>query len=447
MTNGPLLGPLGARLALAFTVVALGAIGLLTGLTIVAAQGDVSSLYRQQQADTLGAVTEAAATAYTEVHGWPGADLSAAEALASETGAGLTVLDGAGKPVTSVPGPAAGGFGSSRASAVIVDGARVGTAVLRFSDTGLPNPDRRLRDALVRSVAIGAGLAAALALGVTFVVSRRLTRPIVALTGVARAMERGDRDARVVGRRGPGELSELAGAFNEMADSLAREDALRRSLVADVAHELRTPVTVLQASTEALRDGVVEPTASQLSSLHDEVLRLETMVEDLETLSSAEAAGLRLERRPVDLAEVARRCVEALRPRFEAAGVEVTSTLREAVVAGDPGRLGQVATNLLANAMKFTPPGGRVTVKVGEEGDVVRLEVSDTGVGITAEDADHVFERFWRGSQATGTTGSGIGLAVVAELVRAHGGAVRVSSVPGEGSSFVVTLPRAARES
>jgi signal transduction histidine kinase len=277
---------------------------------------------------------------------------------------------------------------------------------------------------------------------VAVAVSRRITRPLVALTDVARSMEAGDRDVRVAGPAGPGELRELAAAFNQMADALAREDALRRALVADVAHELRTPITILQASTEALADGVVQPTARELSSLHDEAVRLARMVEDLETLSAAEAAGLRLERRVVDLADVARDAVEALRQQFEAAPVRLDTRLSPVAVAGDPARLAQVVTNLLTNALKFTPAGGEATVEVSADDGSARLEVTDSGIGIGAGDIDHVFERFWRGSRVSRVAGSGIGLAVVAELVRAHDGSVSVASAPGEGARFVVILPR-----
>jgi two-component system sensor histidine kinase BaeS len=314
--------------------------------------------------------------------------------------------------------------------------------VLRFSETSLPGPDLRLRDALVRTVAIAAGLAALLALGVAVVVSRRITRPVVALTDVARTMEAGDRDVRVSGPAGPGELRELAAAFNRMADALAREDALRKAVVADVAHELRTPITILQAATEALVEGVVRPTARELSSVHDEAVRLGRMVEDLETLSAAEAAGLRLERRVVDLADVARDAVEALRQQFDAASVRLDIRLSPVAVAGDPARLAQVVTNLLTNALKFTPSGGEATIEVSADNGTARLGVTDTGIGISAGEIDHVFERFWRGDRASRAAGSGIGLAVVAELVRVHGGSVRVASTPGEGASFVVTLPR-----
>ncbi len=168
------------------------------------------------------------------------------------------------------------------------------------------------------------------------------------------------------------------------------------------------------------------------------------MIEDLEALASAEAAGLRLERRTQPLAAVVRGAVEALAPQFETAEIEVSATLDEDVaVDGDAARLGQVVRNLLANALKFTPPGGRVEVEVASARGSALLAVRDTGPGIPEEELPRVFDRFWRGTRARGTAGSGIGLAVVDELVRAHGGAVSVRNAEGGGAVFSVELPLA----
>jgi two-component system sensor histidine kinase BaeS len=228
-----------------------------------------------------------------------------------------------------------------------------------------------------------------------------------------------------------------------MADAVDREDRLRRGLVADVAHELRTPLALLQATLEAMTDGVVEATPAQLSALHDDVLRLGRIVEDLETLAHAEAASLRLEPHPVDLAEVAAGGVESLRPHFEAAGLQILSNVAPVIVEGDRQRLRQVVTNLLTNALKYTPHGGRVEVRVSAHAGVAHLEVSDTGPGIPPDELPHVFRRFWRGDAARDVTGSGIGLTVVAEVVRAHRGTVLVESPLGGGTRVVVMVPAA----
>jgi two-component system sensor histidine kinase BaeS len=232
-----------------------------------------------------------------------------------------------------------------------------------------------------------------------------------------------------------------------MADTIERESALRRALVADVAHELRTPVTVLQASCEALLDGIEESTPDRLASLHEEVLRLGRLVGDLETLSSAEAARLGLLRALVDLREIVDQAADRLAAYFEAGELTLERELERTDVIGDSSRLAQVVDNLLGNALKFTPPGGRVVVEARSMGDVAVLRVSDSGPGIPADELPYVFERFWRGERARGVAGSGIGLAVVAELVEAHGGQVEVASAPGEGAVFTVRLPRASASS
>ncbi len=226
-----------------------------------------------------------------------------------------------------------------------------------------------------------------------------------------------------------------------MAASLEREDLLRRALVADVAHELRTPVAILQAETEALADGIATPSAQTLNSLHEEAVRLGRMVEDLQTLASANAAGLDLHRRPLDLGRVAADAADSLAARFRAENIELQQQLPPTTVLGDPQRLHQVAANLLANAAKFTPAGGTVTVRSFADGNEAVLEVCDTGPGIPEDERTLVWDRFYRGRAGRLAAGSGIGLAVVKELVDAHGGTVTVDGATIGGARFVVRLP------
>ena len=337
----------------------------------------------------------------------------------------------------------AGHPGTQLSAPVAVRGQPVGTAVVRFSGSGLGGAEHTLRTALLRAIAGAAGLAALLALVVGLAVARRITRPVERMITVTRAMGGGDRAARVGPVTAPGELRELATAFDQMADTLDRQEQLRRDLVADVAHELRTPVAILQAGHEALLDGVVEATPDQLTSLRDEVLRLARMVDDLQTLAAADAATLHLSLRRCDLAEVAAAAVDSLAGRFEAGGLTVERQLTPAWVLADQRWLHQVITNLLTNALKFTLPGGRVTVRAEASGGSAVLRVTDTGAGIPAGELPHIFERFWRGRQAAQTSGSGIGLAVAAELTRAHGGQLTAGSQPGRGTEMTLTLPAA----
>ena len=325
----------------------------------------------------------------------------------------------------------------------MVRGTPVGVAVARFTGSGLAAANHTLQTALLRAIAGAAGLAAVLALLTGLAVAGRITRPVGKLIAATRAMGRGDRTARVGPIPAPGELRELATAFDQMADTLDRQELLRRALVADVAHELRTPIAVLQAGHEALLDGVAEPTPGELASLRDEVLRLARMVGDLQTLAAAEAAALQLALQRCDLAEVGATAADSLAGQFETTGVTLERQLAPAEVLADPGRLHQVITNLLTNALKFTPAGGRVTLSTRPAGGNRVLQVTDTGVGIPAGELPHIFERFWRGQRATHVSGSGIGLSVAAELARAHGGRLAVSSEPGHGTQMTLTLPAA----
>jgi two-component system sensor histidine kinase BaeS len=450
-------GTLQTRLLAAFLGVALAAIAVLAGGILWASRGDVNDLVRRQRQAALADTATALADAYREASGWTGADLRAAHALAAAAGAALEVKNASGT-VVFAPGqglgrgrPAAPGreqplrlseLGPPKTAPVEVSGERVGTVTLRFPKKALPPAESRLRRALTETTLIAAAVAVAVALVVGAAVAGWIRRPLRRLIGAVQRLEEGDRTARA-NLAAPGELGELALAVDRMASSLEREDELRKALVSDVAHELRTPVAVLQAECESLLDGISKPTRSRISSLHDEVLRLGRLVEDLEALSYAEAAGLHLERRRLDLAKVARTIVELYEPQFAAAEVELATRLDPAFVNGDEARLGQVVRNLLANALKFTPAGGRVEVAVEQEGEQARLSVTDTGSGIPEQELEHVFERFWRGEGAGGTEGSGIGLAVVSELVRAHEGSVEVESREGEGSAFVVVFPAA----
>lgn len=450
-------GSLRRRLLAAFALVAAVAVGAFAGLTLWSGRGDVQHLVARQQAAAAAGAGTAAADAYRAAGGWTGADLRAARAVAVTAGAALVVRD-AGGAVVAAPGRGMGmgmgagpmatatGTGPTATAAVVVDGRHVGTVALRFSTSALPPAERQLRDALSRTALYGAAIAILVALAVAYVVAVGITRPLERLTDAVARLRAGDRSARA-NLTAPGELGVLALEVDAMAAQLEREDELRKALTADVAHELRTPVSILRAHCEAIVDGVEEPTPELMSSLYEEVIRLGDLIEDVQTLSAAEAAGLRLARGPVDVADVVRSSVALLAPHAEAAGIAVVTAGvdvdADAIVAGDAARLAQVVRNLLLNAFKFTPPGGRVELSIERHVDRVLLRVTDTGTGIPPVDLPHVFERFWRGSGAGGTRGSGIGLAVVEELVRAHGGAVAVASEPGNGTTFTVDLPAA----
>jgi signal transduction histidine kinase len=436
-------GPIWLRLALAFVAVALAAVALAAGLTAAMTAADVSQLAGQQRQELTAAIAVAAGAAWHRTDSWAAAELAPVLDLTAKTGADAQIRDQAGRTVAVTPGFARRASRPQTSTPIVVGGQRVGQAVVRFTGSGLGGADQVLQAGLLRAIAGASGLAALLALVTGLAIARRITRPVARLIAVTRAVGQGDLAARVGRIRAPGELSELATAFDQMTDTLDRQEQLRRDLVAEVAHELRTPIAILQAGHEALLDGVAEPTPVQFASLRDEVLRLARIVGDLQTLAEADAAALHLTLSRTDLAGIAATAADSLAGRFEAAGIAVDRRLSAVEVLADAGRLHQVITNLLTNALKFTPAGGKVTIEAGPVGGGAVLRVSDTGAGIPADELPRVFERFWRGRQASRTSGSGIGLAVAAELARAHGGELTATSSDGHGTQLTLTLPRA----
>ena len=449
---------LSSRLALAFVAVAIGAVVLLAALTLLATNSQVSSLVASEQQSTVRAVDAALDQAYRASGGWPAADLSSAYSLAASGDARLTVRYPSGGIVAienansvqmmdSIMGVMHGGsytsppLGPPVRRALTVHGSTVGFAILRFPASGLTTAQQRVRNALESTVLLGAGLASLLALVVAWLVSRRITRPLVRLTETVRSIESGHRHARASQSSAPGEVGELAASFDRMADALHHEDVLRRQLLADVAHELRTPITIVQVTLEQMVDGAVPVTSDRIASLGDDVLRLGRLVQDLETLAAAEAAGLSMVKEPVNVASVATSVAEVLQPAFRAAEVNLVLQLHDAMIDGDAARIAQIVTNLLTNALKFSPEHAAVVLRVTATDGLARLEVIDHGPGIEAAEIPYLFDRFWRGSAGRRTSGSGIGLAVVAGLVAAHGGRVEVSSQPGQGARFTALFP------
>jgi two-component system sensor histidine kinase BaeS len=439
-------GSLAARLALSFIAVAVLAVAIGAALSVVLTSHDINVMVQQRRDDlTSSLLVDAASTYNSGRPGWTDADLRPALDLASQSGTDVAVLDADGHTVASTIADPTRVTGAHR-SPITISGAQIGTLVIKFNGRGLVAAANNLRSSLLKAVVGAAGLAAVMALLIGLVVARRLTLPVERLIGAAQGMSAGNRDTRVGPLDdAPSELRELGLAFDQMADTIDREEHLRRGVVADVAHELRTPVAILQANTEALLDGVVAHTPQQTMSLHEEVLRLAVMVDDLQSLASAEAAALDLRLGPCDLAAIVSGSIESLLPQITAGGLTVHENLSPTLIAGDAGRLHQVVTNIVSNAIKFTPRGGEISIEVTSVDGLATLNVTDTGAGVAAAEAPHVFERFWRGGNATDVAGSGIGLAVVAELIRAHHGTVALHSEIGRGTRVIVTIPLLAR--
>lgn len=314
--------------------------------------------------------------------------------------------------------------------------------------------EQRFLEATNRSLWLAGGTAVGVALLLGLLVSRQITQPLRRLTRAAHTVAGGDLAHRVtVSSRD--ELGTLAEAFNTMANSLEGAERQRRQVFGDIAHELKTPITILQANLEAMIDGVVEPTPEKLGSLREETLLLGRLVTDLRDLSLAEAGRLQLHLAPVDLGEIVQTAAAGVEAQAEGSGVRLEVAVAEALpaVAADPDRIGQVLRNLLSNALRYTPAAGAVRIQVGLDSPpsprqvgYARVSVADTGSGIATDDLAKVFDRFYRvdKSRSRGGGGTGLGLAVAKQFVEAHGGRIWAESKPGDGATFHFTLPLAS---
>jgi signal transduction histidine kinase len=296
------------------------------------------------------------------------------------------------------------------------------------------------------------GLALALALpllaaGLAVRAFRGIATPLADVMSAADAIAEGDLGVRVP-EHGPGEFSQLAESFNHMAEELERTDRQRRNLTADVAHELRTPLHIIQGNLEGVLDGVYEPTTEHIGATLDETRALARLVDDLRTLSLAETGQLPLVWEPVDVGELLADVSTSFSGQAEAAGIQLhLDTYGDPAgmtIIGDLGRLDQVLSNLMANALRHTPSGGDITLWGEPIEGGVRITVSDTGQGILPEELPYIFDRFWRGDPSrshAGGAGSGLGLAIARQLVGAHDGRIGVESGPGQGTTFTIELP------
>jgi len=310
--------------------------------------------------------------------------------------------------------------------------------------------DHAFDDAVLVALGVAIGAAALTAAAVSWFLSVRIVRPLGQLARAAERIAQGNYGERVP-VTGSDELTILAAAFNDMAASLESAELRRRQLLSDLAHELRTPLATIEGYLEGVRDGVMPASAETWAVLETESGRLRRLVDDLQKVSRAEERQLDLRIRPVSPAAIVAAAVQAAEPAYLAKKVELRCTVDERLpqLAADPDRIGEVLANLLDNALRHTPPGGRVEVLAERHGDDVELVVVDSGEGIPPEHLGRVFERFYRvdSGRTRAMGGSGIGLAIARALVEAHGGRIRAESEgAGQGARFIVTLPTAPRK-
>jgi signal transduction histidine kinase len=491
------MNSLATKLSLAFIVVVV--VGVASVSLLVRRETEQSfNLYLEAGGRMYAErVVETLELLYRESESWEGAG-SLLESMVRGRSDRMVLADGSGRIVADTSGQLVGesarAIQAGAGYPVEVNGRREGTLYVVAPDTGFGTGQPRGRGAMAgkagavasgastqqavsslearflesvdRAILTAAAFAGLLAMIIGVAVARRITSPLAELSGAAQEVATGRLDRRVRIESGD-EVGQVGRAFNAMAESLDRNEQARRRLVADIAHDLRTPLTVIEGTVDGMLDGVFEPDRANLESVREEVGLLTKLVADLRTISLVEAGQLKLETELVDPVELAQRSVARVESIAQRKGVACRVEIDRPVppIYVDPDRMAQVLGNLLDNALRHTPEGGSVIVQVGrtraggecagwkterpaeggESAERVALAVTDTGEGIPPEAMPYLFDRFYRAdeSRTRSKGGSGLGLAIVKQLVEAHGGQVCAESGVGRGSRFVVELPAA----
>ena len=465
------------RLAVSFALVlalVLGGVSVYIGL---AAHREAEHLQERTDRARSFRIQEILARFYSINGDWDGLE-PVLERTSFALGHAIILLDGDGMPVARTAGATFDSDEMHRADfmPVVVDGKQVGSVYIdpdsrhsdrdRFGRRGSSRSSglagvrggsfageadafeeplwSRFAEVTNRSLLWAGAAAGSAGLLLVSLTSRRMLRSVRTLTSAARRMGRGDLSQRVPDQ-GRDEIGELARTFNAMAEGLESAQRQRRNMVADAAHELRTPLSNIRGYVEAVRDGVLEPDPDTLAAIHQQVLYLTDLVDDLRLLAETEAGGFGLNRESGSLFEAVRTSVEGVRARAEAKGVvlEIDLPAGSPSLEFDRTRISQVVGNLLDNAIRHTPAGGMVTVSAGVSPASATVSVTDTGEGMPAETIPFVFERFHRvdPSRSRSTGGAGLGLTIARKLIEAHGGSIRVNSAAGEGTTITFDLP------
>ena len=450
--------PLSVKLSLSFAVVILLSVALVYFLTARSITQRFDE-YRQKNRELFGlSLASQLAWYYQEFGNWVGVyNLLYREAtirIGDELYTGRVLVVGGRFSLANEEGrifltTESGEFGrdltKSELAAGIpieVDGNRVGTLILGEAGPDLDPREAEFLDSAKQSALLGGGIAIALALLLSVFLILQILSPLKKLARVTERVAHGDLP-ETVGLRSRDEFGRLGESFDQMVENLKRSETLRQMMTADIAHELRTPVTIIQGTLEALLDGVYEPSAETIAPVFEETLHLGRLIDDLRDLALAEAGELRLEREPVDLESLVRQVTEAaVSAPEEAPALRIDVEPNVPPVSGDPKRLRQVFANLLSNALRHTPSDGTIRIVIRRVREAIEVVFSDTGPGIRSEDLPHLFERFYRGDPARNRGGgSGLGLAIVKQWVEAHGGTIEAENIPESGARFTVRLP------
>lgn len=323
------------------------------------------------------------------------------------------------------------------------NGNHLGTLLLGDIGSVLDPAEEEFLGSVKRSALIGGGIASGVAFLLSAFLISQVLSPLRLLSRVTERIAHGDLSQRVT-LTARDEFGQLGMSFNRMIDNLRRSERIRQTMTADIAHELRTPVSIIQGNLEAILDGVYPSTPETIAPIYEETLHLGGLIDDLRDLALAEAGELRLDKEPTDLGALASQVTETVRASMEQEpNLHVAADPLLPKIFVDPKRIRQVLANLLSNALRFTPQDGQIRVEISRVGEEVELRVTDSGPGIASEDLPHIFERFYRGDRARSRTvgGSGLGLAIAKQWVEAHGGRIWAENRETGGARFFVRLP------
>lgn len=326
---------------------------------------------------------------------------------------------------------------------LVDEGKKMGVLLLSEQGSVLDPAEEEFLASAKRSALLGGGIASGIALLLSAFLISQVLSPLRLLSRATERIAHGDLTQRVT-LKARDEFGQLGSSFNRMIDNLRRSETIRQTMTADIAHELRTPVTIIQGNLEAILDGVYQPTPETIAPIYEETLHLGRLIDDLRDLALAEAGELRLNKEPTDLVALVNQVTEMVSSSLEW-GPKLHAKVDHSLpkVTLDPKRIRQVMANILSNALRHTPATGEIWVEILQEGGELELRVTDSGPGIPPEDLPHLFERFYRGDQARSRSGggSGLGLAIAKQWVEAHGGRIWAENSEQTGARFVVRLP------
>ena len=442
------------RLTAAFLLVAVVGIVVVAVLANRATTAGFQAFLSQDQADQWTGLQDELARFYEQQGNWNGVNsiLISTPQGRGQGGASLVLLDEFGETAATAGGQRNRPASLSDAHVLLpieVNGRLVGTLLVKEPGGQGNRAGEQYLNNVNQAIWFGGLAAVAVALLLGIWLARRLTQPLRQLTIASQKLAAGELGQQVEIYH-QGEVGELASGFNQMSTALAQAEQQRQQMLADIAHELRTPLSITRSHIEAMLDGVFAMTPDNLALIHEETLLLGRLVEDLRTLSLAEAGQLSLNLQETDLTELTAQAVAAFEPLAEAEGVQLTAVFlpqhTPTLITADANRMQQVLGNLISNALRHVTIDNKtaaVTVTLTHNTDAVQLRISDNGPGLSPEAQTRVFDRFWREDSARDRKngGSGLGLAICRAIVEAHNGRISLESTPGHGTDFIIDLP------